>query len=120
MKPIAGIVTVKVDGSQLRVKSNVTYNLGFDKLEGIVGHDGVHGPKSTPQIPYIAFEMTDKADLSWKKLYGIRNATVTADLANGKTIVLRNSWNASDGEGNSEEANSSLRFEGTDAEEIIP
>lgn len=120
MEKIGGIVFVKVDGEQLRVKGNVTYNLGLPLREPVVGHDGVHGFKEVPQVAFIELEMTDKKDLSLKKFLSITSATVTAQLNNGKTIVLRNAANVSEGTGNSEEANMTVRFVGSDAEEIIP
>lgn len=118
MSRVAGIVSVKVDGVQIKVKANVTYHLGTPKREAIVGHDAVHGYKELPQVPYIEGETTDHKDLDLKKFFGIQDATVTAQLANGKTIVLRKAWNASEGTASSEEAAIPFRFEGMDAEEI--
>lgn len=46
------------------------------------------------------------------------NATVTLELANGKMIVLRNAWFASEGTVQTEEGTIALRFEGISAEEI--
>jgi hypothetical protein len=117
---VAGIVFVKVDGAQLKIKANVNCNRGDEKREGIVGHDGVHGYKSLPQIPYIEGEQTDSKDLDLKKYMAIDGATVTVQFANGKTFVLRQAWNASEGTVGSEEANISFRFEGLDAEWINP
>lgn len=115
---VAGLVSVKVDGVQLKVKASVSYHLGTAKREAIVGHDSVHGYKELPQVPYIEGEITDQKDLDLKKFFSIENATVTAQLANGKTIVLRKAWNASEGSASSEEAAIPFRFEGLDAEEI--
>lgn len=115
---IAGIVFVKVDGQQLQVKANVSYNLGLPKREPIIGHDGVHGYKELPQIAFIEGEITDKKDLDLKKFLSIDGASVTAQLANGKTIVLRQAWNASEGTGSTEEGAIPFRFEAKSGEEI--
>jgi hypothetical protein len=115
---VAGLVFVKVDGVQIKVKANVSYNLGLPKREAMVGHDGTHGYKELPQIAFIEGEQTDSKDLDLKKYLQVDGATVTAQLANGKTIVLRQAWNASEGTASSEEANLPFRFEGLDAEEI--
>lgn len=118
MEKVGGIVFVKVDGEQLRVKGNVTYNLGLPLREPVIGHDGVHGFKETPQPAFIELEMTDRPGLDMKKFLAITGATVTAELNNGKKIVLRNAANMSEGTGNSEEGNMTVRFVGSDAEEI--
>lgn len=118
MAKIAGLIFIKVDGVQYRAKGNYTYNLGKPKREGVAGADGVHGYKETPQIPFIEGEITDSKDLDLSKFLEIDGATVTLELGNGKVILLRDAWNASEGTGNTEEGNISVRFEGMSAEEV--
>jgi predicted heme/steroid binding protein len=113
-----GIVYFKVDGERYDAKGNFSYNLGRHKREAVVGHDGVHGYKELPQVPYIEGELTDRWNLDLAKLLCMDNATVTLELANGKMIVLRNAWFASEGTVQTEEGTIALRFEGISAEEI--
>ncbi|MNG08647.1 Phage tail tube protein [compost metagenome] len=84
----------------------------------MVGADRVHGFKETPQIPFIEGEITDRKELSLESLQATVDATVTLELANGKVIVLREAWYASEGTGNTEEGNIECRFEGMSAEEV--
>ena len=52
-------------------------------------------------------------------LTSIDNATVTLQLASGKTVVLSDAWYAGEGTGNTEEANIGVRFESKyEAQEI--
>ncbi len=113
-----GIVFFKVDGERYDVKGNFSYNLGRAKREAVVGHDGVHGYKELPQVPFIEGEITDKHDLDLERLLTTDQATVTLELANGKVIVLRNAWFAGEGNVQTEEGNIALRLEGISAEEI--
>ncbi len=113
-----GIVYFKVDGERYDVKGNFSYNLGRPKREAIVGHDGVHGYKELPQVPYVEGEITDKSNLNLEKLLTADHATVTLELANGKVIVLREAWFAGEGTVQTEEGTIALRFEGASAEEI--
>lgn len=115
---VGGICYLKIDGVQYDVKGSFTYNLGVNKRESIVGHDGVHGFKELPQVAFIEGEITDRRDLNLAKLLNASDATVTLELANGKTIVLSNAWCVAEGTGNTEEGNITIRFEGTKAEEI--
>ena len=115
----AGVIFFKVNGNQLDAKGNFTYNLGKGKREAIIGADGVHGYKETPQTPFIEGEITDRPDLKLADLTSIDNATVTLQLASGKTVVLSDAWYAGEGTGNTEEANIGVRFESKyEAQEI--
>ena len=88
----AGRIYFKVDGTQYDAKGKFSYNLGLDKREAIVGADGVHGYKSTPQVAHVEGAITDSADLDLATFQGADNVTVTLELANGKVIVLSNAW----------------------------
>jgi len=50
----------------------------------------------------------------------IVNSTVTAELANGKTYVLREAWCRSAFELNTREGQTRVRFEGVSCDEINP
>jgi len=115
---VGGLISFKVDGDVYFAKGNFTYNLGRPKKQGVVGADRVHGYKETPQVPYVEGEITDRQEMSLEALQAIDEATVTLELANGKVIVLRQAWYASDGVGNTEEGNIECRFEGISAEEV--
>ncbi|MBO3274129.1 phage tail tube protein [Pseudomonas schmalbachii] len=118
MARVGGIISLKIDGESYDAKGNFSYNLGANKKEMVVGADGIHGYKELPQVPYIEGEITDSAEISMEKIRNVTNATVTLQLANGKLIALRNAVEASDGTGNTEEGNQTVRFEGMSAEEI--
>ena len=100
----AGIIQLQINGTIQDAKGNFSYNLGQPKREAIVGNDGVHGFKETPQVAFIEGAITD--------------ATVTISLANGKVVELKDAWYAGEGTASSEEAEVPVRFEGDQAEEI--
>lgn len=107
----AGVIFLKVAGKQLDAKGNFTYNLGTPKREAIIGADGIHGYKETPQVAFIEGEVTDSKALNLKDLTEMDGETVTLELASGKTVVLSQAWFAGDGTGNTDEANIGIRFE---------
>ncbi len=117
-KRVGGIIFIKVDGVQQRAKGSWTYNLGLGKKEGIVGADGVHGYKEMPQVPFIEGAITDSGDISSQDIMNVKDATITIDLANGKTVVLKDAWFAGEGNVTTEEGEIESRFEGMSAEEI--
>jgi hypothetical protein len=107
----AGRIFLKIDGVLHDAKGSFSYNLGRDKRDGIVGADGIHGYKETPQIPFIEGAITDRGDLDLEALARQDNVTVTLDLVNGKTIVLANAWFAGEATVTTEEAEISVRWE---------
>src|SRR3990167_8046547 len=108
---VGGIIQLKVNGELHKCKGAFDYDLGIPKKEAVVGMDKVHGYKETPQVAYIEGTITDRGDISFEALAKITGATVTLDLANGKTIVLRDAFWATNAKGNSEEGEIEARFE---------
>ncbi|MDR1946638.1 MAG: phage tail tube protein [Desulfovibrio sp.] len=107
----AGRVFLKVDGAQYDAKGTFSYNIGQDKRDGIIGADGIHGYKETPQIPYIEGALTDRNELDLEALALADGVTVTLELVNGKTIVLSNAWFAGEGTVTTDEAEIAVRWE---------
>ncbi len=118
MKRLGGIIKFKIDGELYPAKGSFEYSLGTEKREEIIGADGVHGFKTTPQVAYISGSITDFKELDIQKFFEIEDATVILELANGKTIVLREATYAGDAKASSEEGEIEVRFIGTSAEEI--
>ncbi|MBR0650377.1 phage tail protein [Roseomonas terrae] len=114
----AGKITLKTDGMVLDAKGSFTYNIGEEKRTAIVGADRVHGYYTQPQVPFIEGIITDDAALDLGALLRGKDLTATLDLANGKTIVLRQAWYAGEGNVTTEQGEISARWEGLSATEI--
>jgi len=115
---VGGILFIKANGVQLQVKGNWTWNLGVDRKEAVVGADGVHGYKQMPRAPFIEGAITDKQDLDVAALQGLTDATIVAELANGKVLSFNDAWAAGDWDQTSEEGEIAGRFEAMSAQEI--
>lgn len=107
----AGRIYLKIDGVLHDAKGSFSYNIGQDKRDGIVGADGIHGYKETPQSPFIEGAVTDRGDLDLEALTKQDNVTVTLELVNGKTIVLANAWFAGEATVTTDEAEIAVRWE---------
>lgn len=105
-----GAISLDLDGELQEAKGNFSYNLGHPKREEIIGADGVHGYKETPQAAYIEGEVTDRGDLNVAALVTAENKTVTLSLGNGKAIVLREAWFSAEGQVQTEEGNIQIKF----------
>lgn len=115
---IGGVVRLFVNGDYLHVVGNVTYNLGEDQGQMLVGHDGVHGRKRMPQVPFIECEIRNMPDLDLPALLRTEDADVQLDLPNGKQVALAGASQIGEATGNSEDANIPVRFEGLSAREL--
>lgn len=113
----AGLIQIQVDGEIFDAKGAFTYNLGAPLREAIIGSDGVHGYKETPQPGMIEGVITDRGNLKLASVVNARDVTVTLTLGNGKVISLGEAWYAGEGTGNTEEGEIAVRWQGT-AKEI--
>lgn len=113
-----GFIRAVVDGNAIRAKGDYTYNLGHPKAEAVLGTLDVAGKKTTPQVPYIEGAITDSAALDLAAFLSIEGATVFLELANGKSVVLRDAFYAGDGEVSTAESEIKVRFEGSSCEEV--
>lgn len=114
----AGLIQLQISGEVQDAKGSFSYNLGRPKRDTIIGSDGVHGFKETPQVAFIEGAITDRGNLDVAALASGRDLTVTLTLSNGKVIVLRDAWFAGEGTASTEESEIPVRWEGANAEEI--
>jgi hypothetical protein len=115
---IAGVAYLKVDGAQFSIAGKFKYQVNRVKRETLVGQDGVHGYKEMPVEPYISGDVRDMPGSRVRRLEDIVDATITLELANGKTVVLRNAWWADASEVDTEEGTYPVKFCGLDGEEL--
>lgn len=114
-----GLLAAKVDGKAYSAIGNFTYNQGLPVRATLIGADSVHGYSETPQAAFIEGEFRDGEGVDMAALMKATDATVTLELANGKTFVLSNAWFAGEGTGNTQEGNFSVRFESATQGEFV-
>ena len=118
MKPTGGIVYIKHDGDPIKVKGDVAYNLGLPVREPQVNMDGSVDYTEKPQAAMIKFTSVNDSEVVLEDILAIKGATVTAELNNGKTIVLKDAFAATEGEVNGEDGSYELTFYGSDCSEV--
>lgn len=85
---VGGPIAIYIDGVKIRCKSGAEYSLGVPQITPVMGVDGKHGDKETPEAPYLKVTTTDTADLDLKALLTKRNATVFMEKRNGKGVTF--------------------------------
>ena len=115
---IAGIAFLKVDGELYPLRGNFTISPSALERAGIAGQDYIHGYSELPRLPVISGDVSLVQALSMDDVEAVTNSTVTAELANGKTYVLREAWCTSALELNSREGQVRVTFQGVSCDEI--
>ena len=118
-KPIGGTAFVLVNGRQYALEGTLTVSPTTVVREGKAGLSGVIGYTERARVPYIEGTFATDEDLALDDIKAMRDGTVQADLANGKSYVLRNAWHAGEPEIDAAEGTVPLRWEGKDCEEIV-
>ena len=117
--PIAGTAFLRVNGSQLALKGNLTVSGTRVERTGIAGQDNVHGYQELPRVPYIEADIsTVPEQITTEQLEALIDVTVQADLINGFSYVLRNAWTKGPIEINSHDGQFRIRFEGLNCDEF--
>jgi hypothetical protein len=107
-----GVKQLLIDGVVYLAKGGVTYSLGGDKLESVMGVDRRHGTKVTRIPAYLEITITDGGQgFDLRKLTQLSDSTITVDLENGKTIKLGHANYCAEGKVTAEEGEIEAKFE---------
>lgn len=115
---VAGTLSLAVNGTTLSAKGSFSVGYGVEKKTAVIGVSGVHGFKAESQVAFIEGTITNRSSLNVKQLLALESATITLQFNGGKTLVLRDAWQAGEGTLNADEGELSVRFEGLALEEI--
>lgn len=118
MARIAGILSLSLDGVQYTAAGAFTVQPLTRQREGLAGDGGIRGYREMPIVPYFEGDISTDAEVSAETLGGITDATAQLELANGKSYVFRNAWQAGDLTINSNEGTMAVRFEAMDCDEV--
>jgi len=117
---IAGVAFIKLDGNMYPLRGNLTVSPSPFERAMIAGQDYVHGYSELPRVPYIEMDISTLQGLSIETLGAMVNVTVTAELANMTTFVLREGCCRAAFEVNAREGQYRVRFEGVQCDELLP
>lgn len=89
---VAGVVSLAIDGESWDVKGPLSYMVSDSTVETVKGQSGVVGYSELPSQGAMSMKLFDRGDEAVATLAAKRNATITAVLANGKTVYGSNMW----------------------------
>jgi hypothetical protein len=117
-KRIAGVTKVRADSIAFNLGGTVTVSPQTVMREGLVGLSGVAGYREMPRVPFIEIEVHADANFSLEVVEALTNATVQAELANGKSYILSQAWFAGESSIGAAEGVVTLRFDGVTCDEV--
>jgi Phage tail tube protein len=109
---IAGIALLMVNGQQMALRGNFIVSPGTIERTMLAGQDGIHGYQELPRVPYIEGDISTVRDLDLLAIEAQTNATVIAQLANGKQYVLGQASCKGSLEANTRDGQLRVRWEG--------
>jgi hypothetical protein len=112
---VAGTVFLSIDGQRVALAGEFAYQVSGVTREPKVGADGYHGVKEKFATGNITGKLRDGGGVSLVGLSGLVNATVIAELINGKTVTGRNMfWSGDPAKADAEEGEIEFKMEGPD------
>lgn len=107
---VGGTAKLRVNGVQFLVKGEIEWNLGLPKKEDVLGQDRPHGFKEIQQFAMIKCTVTITKDTDVNLLVTGEGLTVTAELPDGRVVMLEEAWQAAEGTGSTGEGEMEVEF----------
>lgn len=114
---LAGVAYLSVDGKNYMLAGDFSYSVSKVSRETLIGQDRVHGYSEKPHAGMMSGSIRDAGGLSVASFSAMTNVTVTAELANGKTIIGSNMWTVEPQEVKTAEGTFEVKWEGMSVEE---
>ncbi len=89
---LAGVISWAIDGDAWDVVGPLEYQPTDVTVEDMKGQSGVEGYSEMPQVGIISVKLRDRGDETVQSLAAKRNATISATLANGKSVYGAGMW----------------------------
>lgn len=109
---LAGIAYLSVDGQKYMLSGDLAYSTASVSRGSLSGDDEVHGYSEKPRPPFISGTLRDAGNLTLQSFNDMTNATITLELANGKTVIGRNMWTVEAQEVKTTEGTFEVKWEG--------
>jgi len=114
---LAGIAYLSVDGQRYMLAGDLAYKVSTITRETMTGQDAVHGYAEKPTAGSISATIRDSGGLSVAAFNAMTNVSLTAELANGKTIIGQGLWTVEAQEVKTAEGTFEVKWEGPLVEE---
>lgn len=108
---LAGVAALTIDGDAWDIVGDLEYSPSTVTRETVKGQTAVEGYSEMPQQGYMSMNLRDRADATVYALNVKTNATIIAQLANGKTVYGYGMWQTGEIGVRTQEGSFAVRFE---------
>jgi hypothetical protein len=112
-KRVAGTCYIYQDGPMMNLGGTLNIGPSTRNREDVVGLSGPVGVKEAWVRPYIEAEIVKTPDLRLTDLEKVTDATITAELADGSTVVLYNACQVGELEYSGADGTVTVRWSGS-------
>lgn len=116
---IGGTAYIKTDGKQWTLGASMSVKINSVTRTGVRGLSGGGGYTEEHTVSYIEGEFLNVKDFSAVELADIVDATVVAELVNGKSYMLSHAWLANDVVSDAAAGTIPFRFESLEGKELL-
>jgi Phage tail tube protein len=109
---IAGVAALTINGAAWNVVGDLEYGPTTVTRETMKGQTQVEGYSEMPQQGSITANLRDQGSTTIFSLNQLTNATIIAQLANGKTVYGTPMWQVGEIAVNTQEGSFKITFEG--------
>lgn len=113
-----GITNVYKGGKRIAVADDCTVSPSDTEREGKAGLSGVKGYIEKPRIPFIEIKGFTDSSFRAADVDDVTDETITAELACGRTYILRDAWGTAPVEISAAEGTYTKRYEGLSCDEL--
>lgn len=118
MATVGGTIYVRIGGEQQWAAGDWEYTLGLRKREPVMLTDRLAGYAETPQTAMLKGTVIDHDGLDVAALLRLTDATITLDLANGKSVVFTQATQTGEGTIKANSGEIAVEFTAVSAEEV--
>lgn len=113
MSVLGGRIAIKSNGKSFEAAGEFKYGGGVDKRVAVMSTNKVVGYTTEPTVPFIEGEIY-RLDNPIDDFSSIDNATITLELADGRSFVLYEAWTVNEKglEIGTKDGKLQIRFEG--------
>ena len=117
MGRISGTFYLKINNKLLHASGEFSFSQGIPKREAVLSSNSHVGYREEQTTAFVEGDLIDK-DINHTELFNTVDATITLELANGKTFVLSNAYCCGDTKASTDGKIAGIRFEGSKGEII--
>ena len=116
---LAGTAYLAINGKSMALAGDFAYQVSTPTREALVGQDGYHGYSEKPGHGVITATLRNSDKVSLTDLGNLVAATITVELANGKTVIGGQMFTTEKPKAKADDAGIEIEWHGPSVTEMV-